>query len=226
MDKADIPPSPGILVGQERGVLWRQSTIIAPHEPGWHWSPGTANMYRRSHLQRARPMLDVVNASATDNYFMPFVHALGGSACIDIPLSAYRIHGKNRFGEIPSLSGLRTTGVAASKRSATHRRAMIKALAARARDFVATHPQSFWTLMDAPAACDGVSRQRYFTDPAIQEILADHYGELIAACGEAQTNSELRTRMGAKAFAAFLVYLRTHRQRALVETRPAAPSTR
>jgi len=193
---ANSVPADAILQRHQRELLWRQSTIIAPHELGWHWSPGSANMYKRPYLTRTRPSLKIVNDASTDNYFMPFTHALGGSACIDLPLSGYRIHGNNLHGALPSIPGLKTIRKAAALRSQTRRNDIIRELAARARDFVATHRHTFWALMNAANA--GIPRKTYFRDPAIQEILIDHFDELVAACGESQTNNALRARMGWK----------------------------
>jgi hypothetical protein len=206
-----VPDGPVVLNSGDRALLWRRSALFAANELGWHWSPGTANMYKRSALQRTRPALNVVNEAATDNYFMPFVHALGGSACVDIPLSGYRIHGQNRHGGQPSFPDLTTVSKTAASRSQTRRTDITLALASRARDFNATHGQSFWTMMDVAAAADSIARDDYFSAPAVQNILADHFAELTAACGEAKTKSELRKRMGAKAFTAFLLRLRRRR---------------
>jgi len=204
----NIETVPRLLSQPDRELLWRQSTLIAPHEHGWHWSPGTANMYKLSFLKRARPMLNVVNSTSTDNYFMPFLSALGGSACIDIPLSAYRIHGKNRYSGIPASLDLRSTSKQSAARTAADRKAVVRTLASRARDFVSTHPHTFWTVMDATPAPDGVSRHDYFNDSVVQDILVEHFDELVAACGEAQTNSELRARMGPKSHDAFMAKVR------------------
>ena len=193
-----------ILEGRERELLWQHSTVIGPHEPGWHWSPGTANMYKRHYLARCKPSRAVVGNAATDNYFMPFVHALAGSACIDLPLSAYRIHGSNVHGAQPSMPGLRTFSKAAHQRSCARRSAIVRELASRARDFVSTHGRAFWSLMDAPSVPDGVSLDTYFNDPVIQDILHDHFDEILAACGEAETREALTARMGQKGYKHFL----------------------
>ncbi|MBN9549557.1 MAG: glycosyltransferase family 2 protein [Alphaproteobacteria bacterium] len=213
MRPGDIDGVPRLLSQPDRELLWRQSTLIAPHEHGWHWSPGTANVFKRSLLERTRPVLKVINSTATDNYFMPFLSALGGSACIDIPLSAYRIHGKNRYSGMPASPGLRPASKQFAAITAAERKAMVRTLASRARDFVSTHPHTFWAVMDATPAPDGVSRHDYFNDSAVQDILAEHFDELVAACGEAQTNSELRTRMGPKGHDAFTARLRDEKAR-------------
>jgi len=189
---------------RERDLLWRQSTVIEPHDLGWHWSPGTANMYKRHYLVRCKPSRAVVSNAATDNYFMPFVHALAGSACIEIPLSAYRIHGSNSHGAQLSMPDLRTFSKAAHERSRARRGAIVRELASRAQDFVASHGRTFWTLMDAPSVPDGVPLNEYFNDPAIQDILNDHFDEILAACGEAETRKALSARMGRKGYKQFL----------------------
>ncbi|PBC09079.1 glycosyltransferase family A protein [Mesorhizobium sp. WSM3859] len=193
-----------ILERRELELLWRQSTVIEPHEPGWHWSPGTANMYKRRYLVRCKPSRAVVSNAATDNYFMPFVHALAGSACIDLPLSAYRIHGSNVHGAQISMPDLRTFSKAAHLRSRARRSAIVRELASRARDFVSTHGRAFWSLMDAPSVPDGVPLDAYFNDPVIQDILHDHLDEILAACGEAETREALTARMGQKGYKNFL----------------------
>jgi glycosyltransferase involved in cell wall biosynthesis len=203
-DSTQSKSSHMILGRQERELLWRQSTVIEPHEPGWHWSPGTANIYKRHYLVRCKPSRAVVNNAATDNYFMPFVHALAGSACIDLPLSAYRIHGSNVHGAQPSIPELRTFSKAAHQRSRARRSAIVRELAARARDFVSTHGRHFWTLTDAPSVPDGVPLREYFNDPAIQDILNEHFDEILAACGETETREALRARMGRKGYKLFL----------------------
>lgn len=70
---------------------------VSREQPKWVWSPGTANMYRRELLRLLAPLV-VHRAAAADNYYVPFVNAVAGSALIDVPLSAYRLHGRNRHG--------------------------------------------------------------------------------------------------------------------------------
>ncbi|WP_269931080.1 glycosyltransferase family A protein [Aminobacter sp. HY435] len=197
-----------ILGQDEQHLLEKQTTFIARATTGWHWSPGTANMYATSVLRKISPRFDGRPYEAsTDNYFAPFAHALGGSACIDIPLSAYRIHGNNRHGAIPTFPTLRTTTVSGHNRSIVRRREITLTLVSRADEFMQSHGDTFWTLMDAPAYPDGLGRQAYFTTPAVQQILALHYDRLSDACGRARTEQELSIRMGPKAFRSFAAQL-------------------
>lgn len=201
------------LIGlDEYQRLAQQTRHIPPSARGWHWSPGTSNMYRRSLLQRARPAYrGGPYVASTDNYFAPLLHALGGSACIDIPLSAYRIHGANRHAAMPTFQGLKTSTVSGANRSRIRRRDITLTLASRADEFVETHRQSFWSLMDAPACADGLSRRAYYTSPEVQQILATHFDKLTAACGAPETERELKERMGSSAYNAFIERLPTTR---------------
>ena len=86
--------------------LTNQVSSIAPWHVGWFWSPGSANMYRRSILSiicKGQPQRPYMRAS--DAYVNPFCQALGGSALIDQPLSFYRLHDANYFALRESLAG-------------------------------------------------------------------------------------------------------------------------
>lgn len=89
--------------------LSTRSSAIPVWHTGWFWSPGSANMYRRSILRLVmQARADGVYKRAADAYLNPLCHALGGSALIDIPLSFYRIHDDNYFSLREALAGLHT----------------------------------------------------------------------------------------------------------------------
>ena len=70
------------------------------------WGPGSSTTYRRSVIELARysrPRSDVDASSR--NFLNPLCHAFGGSALIEQPLSAYRVHGANYYNERESLTG-------------------------------------------------------------------------------------------------------------------------
>ena len=72
---------------------------------GWLWGPGSSTMYRRSVLELARySRPERTWMRAADNFLNPLCHAFGGSALIEQPLSAYRVHGANYYNERESLS--------------------------------------------------------------------------------------------------------------------------
>lgn len=196
------------LSGFDRGRLVAHTVFIPSSEGGWHWSPGTANVYSKRFLLLARPAYSGgVYVAATDNYFAPFVHALGNSACIDLPLSAYRIHGKNRHGAMSTFPTLRTATPSGFERSRVRRRDITDTLASRAVEFMQLYPDTFWSLMDSPAAADGIARSTYFTSGDVKRILARHYQVLCLACGKAKTDQELSSRMTAPHFKSFKLQL-------------------
>lgn len=65
---------------------------------GWPWSPTSGNCFRRDalHLITHNEKLASLR-SCTDCYLLRGVACLTGSALIDRPLVAYRLHGKNDF---------------------------------------------------------------------------------------------------------------------------------
>ena len=66
---------------------------------GWLWAPGSSNVFRRSIMSRA--IIDEPDGKlmrAADWHFNNVCHLLGGTALIDVPLSAYRHHGAKVVG--------------------------------------------------------------------------------------------------------------------------------
>jgi glycosyltransferase involved in cell wall biosynthesis len=93
----DSTPRLSTIDDAAHAQLSAATRIISEAGPtSWIWGPGTANMIRRSVLNLFTSDQDgAVFMRATDNYVFPLSHAIAGSAIIGVPLSAYRIHGKN-----------------------------------------------------------------------------------------------------------------------------------
>ena len=72
--------------------------LVAPLHTRWIWSPTTGNCYRRDALAlfADNPALRHLR-TGTDMYFGHAIGALCGSALIDEPVFAYRIHGGNIY---------------------------------------------------------------------------------------------------------------------------------
>ena len=86
-------------VSDEVFELIDANTLTLPwNTVGWFWGPGSSNMLRRSILRElllpneGKPIM-----RACDGHFLRLSHALTGSAIVNIPLSAYRLHGDNYF---------------------------------------------------------------------------------------------------------------------------------
>ena len=72
--------------------------VVPPLHTRWVWSPTSGNCYRRDALMMFadHPGLASLRAN-TDMYFAHAIGALCGSALIDEPVFAYRLHGGNIF---------------------------------------------------------------------------------------------------------------------------------
>lgn len=96
-------------VSQQHFQQLSARTVLVPRwASGWQWSPGTANMYRASHLRLVRRGGEARHMRAADGYFNFMCHGFGGSALIDVVLSGYRLHGENAFSNHESSPWLRS----------------------------------------------------------------------------------------------------------------------
>jgi len=71
----------------------------------WVWSPTSANCFRRDALAlfADNPALQNLR-TGTDLYFCLGINAVSGSALIDAPVAAYRLHGGNIYSQRPQLN--------------------------------------------------------------------------------------------------------------------------
>jgi uncharacterized protein (TIGR01627 family) len=165
------------------------STVPATRD-GWFWGPGTSNMYRRSILDLVRQKRrDPHYMRAVDSYLNPLCHALAGSTLIDLPLSAYRLHGSNDFAAHESVPGLRTGRAGSEALMEKERRETIEFVLARAEHFSGVVGRvRFWSIIDQLTNNPNPS---YFAHPAIQTAFAENLPSLIAIFGEKATYAEL-----------------------------------
>lgn len=94
---ADSTPRLSTIDDGARARLGEVTRIMSEAgQMSWIWGPGTANMLRSSVVNLFTSGRDgAILMRATDNYAFPLCHTIAGSAIIGLPLSAYRIHGKN-----------------------------------------------------------------------------------------------------------------------------------
>jgi hypothetical protein len=167
---------------------------ISPKQTEWVWSPGTANMYRRELLRLLAPLVEH-RVAAVDNYYVPFVNAVAGSALIDVPLSAYRLHGRNRHGAMESLHGLRSISPSGAERSATRRRDIMETLCGKVEIFGPILGEQFWEVMDVPAKIDGERLASCYDSEQVQRMLSKYCGGLREFFGEQIVRTQLEKRM-------------------------------
>ncbi len=86
-------PAPAVREGIAARVHY-----IPPLKIGWYWSPTSGICYRRDALRLFADNANLARLrTGTDLYFAFGCSGLSGSALIDEPLFAYRIHGGNIF---------------------------------------------------------------------------------------------------------------------------------
>jgi glycosyltransferase involved in cell wall biosynthesis len=167
---------------------------VSSKQTEWVWSPGTANMYRRELLRLLAPSVEH-HVAAVDNYYVPFVNAVAGSALIDIPLSAYRLHGRNRHGAAVSLSGLRSISPSGAARSVIRRRDIMETLCGKVEIFGPILGERFWEVMDVPANIDGERLTSCYESEQVQRMLSKYCGGLRDFFGDKIVRTELEKRM-------------------------------
>jgi hypothetical protein len=177
-------------------VLDKCTAWIGPEKAGWYWAPSSANVYRRSVMNLARPDIDAGNNFVYgDVYFCVFCHILASSAVIDRTLSAYRIHGESTANALPSMAQMRTAkkqAVADSKRS---RQVILRTLLSRADNLSWIIEDRYWHAVDQQSGETGEALAAYYANPEIQQIFADYLVELIGAFGNEVVTRELGGRL-------------------------------
>lgn len=82
--------------------------VDSGYKKGWAWSATSGMMFRRDALRLWERTPGLANLRySTDAFFCYGINAICGSIVIDVPLAAYRIHGKNGFAARLPLKGIR-----------------------------------------------------------------------------------------------------------------------
>ena len=168
--------------------------LVSPKQTEWVWSPGTANVYRRELLRLLAPLVEH-RVAAADNYYVPFVNAVAGSALIEVPLSAYRLHGRNRHGAMVSLHGLRSVSPSGAARSVTRRRDIMETLCGKVEIFGPILGERFWDVMDVPANIDGEDLTACYESEQVQLILSKYCRQIQDFFGDRTFRTQLEKRM-------------------------------
>lgn len=163
---------------------------------GWFWGPGSSNMFRRSILHYfllpndGKPIL-----RASDGHFLRLSHALTGSALINIPLSAYRLHGDNYFARRERLQDIfhydkkDLDGVERGiLESAEH-------LMREADRFSEIVGWRYWSMLDVAAnAAQGYMRERFYASPHARRVFMRHARAMRAIDSDERYVSEIFAR--------------------------------
>jgi glycosyltransferase involved in cell wall biosynthesis len=178
-------------------ILSAHTETIPRTLSGWHWGPGTANMFRRSMLELVRlgdGSQDYIRTA--DTHFNSMCHALAGSAVIDIPLSAYRLHGFNYFTRQESLDGLNKGTKEHRESSRANRLASAELLLTHSDAFAWLLGRDYWATFDQCAGAGKKGSRRIFKAQEAREIFGRNIGRLIHSHGQPRVAREVAWRFG------------------------------
>ena len=158
-----------------------ERTILVPKSAnGWQWSPGTANMYRASHLRLVRRGGEARYMRSADGYFNFMCHGFGGSALIDVVLSGYRLHGENAFSNHESSPWLRSGTPEYYRLAEEATLTDIDFLLANAGRYVWMLDGGFWSVLDLITRESPKRLRRFYSDPKVFEIFLANAPRLAA----------------------------------------------
>lgn len=181
-------------ISEEEYLRLHQHTATpGPSRVGWLWAPGSSNVFRRSIMNRA--IIEVPDGKlmrAADWHFNNVCHLLGGTALIDVPLSAYRHHGANFFSRAESIAGVRQGTKEYDEKSRAGTYQTLELLLRDVEGFGWQLGNRYWPAVlqaDRPTGF-----QRYYRHRDIERIFTKHVNALCAFFGEQSTFDNLRVR--------------------------------
>lgn len=178
----------------------RDSTSYVPsYDYEWRWSPGTANMWRTSLVRMTKlEKPGTVHHGSIDNQLHIFCHLMTGSALIDIPLSAYRTHGRNIFSRMESLRDTLHGNIGyLDDEALKYRVPRLVHLIENAKNFDSVSCGRFWHLFDGTARVGSIHQAKSLLETAeIENAFVKALPELMAFFGEWRTISEIMDRLG------------------------------
>ncbi len=176
-------------------------TAMVPHfRTQWVWAPGTANVYRRSVLERVLPEVRLTRPYySCDSYFIRLLHLSTGSAIINRQLSMYRNHDRNMHSAGPQLQA--TSWMRESRAEVVVREHLLvlQTYLCRADDFNRMLAgERYWSTLDLLCYIENASPREYLGRPAAREILAAAFPGLEAVFGLTTVVRRLCERMNAR----------------------------
>jgi glycosyltransferase involved in cell wall biosynthesis len=178
--------------------LLEQRTAVVPVKyDGWCWTPGTSNMYRASFIKLFQFADDfVIPNRSNDGYFKFLAWGIAPTAIIDLPLSAYRIHGRNYWSILESISGLKQFNLEYFEKSKVNYHQTLEVVLSRS---VELHwlTGNLWNLIDTMTK--GFSRERrieYYNSEPILNLFKKYAAHICDAVGERDFAIEVARRFG------------------------------
>ena len=197
----DTVPRISTISESEYDVLDKCTRWIGSEKAGWFWAPTSANVYRRSVMDLARPGEGPgVGFISGDVHFCVLCHILAGSAVIDRTLSAYRIHGESTANAFPSMAQMRTAKKSAAGNSKRNRQFILRTILARADRLSWIIEGRYWQAVDQQSGETGEALAAYYANSEIQQIFAESLIELVLAFGIEVVQKELSLRFPSEEF--------------------------
>jgi glycosyltransferase involved in cell wall biosynthesis len=177
------------------------ATAMVPHfHTRWVWAPGTANVYRRSVLDRVLPHVRLTKPYySCDSYFIRLLHLSTGSAIINRQLSMYRNHDRNMHSVGPQLQATSWMREDRAEIIVREHMLVLQTYLCRADDFnQMLAGNRYWSTLDLLCNIENASPRDYLGSPAAREILVAAFPRLEAVFGLTTVVRRLCERMTAR----------------------------
>jgi glycosyltransferase involved in cell wall biosynthesis/predicted O-methyltransferase YrrM len=166
-----------------------------PRTRGWIWSPGTANMFRRSALEWARIGDGAQKLMRpADEHFNRVCHALAGTGIINLTLSAYRIHGSNAFASHEKLEAIHTGTVQWRNFAASNTAETFEHILASKDRYIEKMGGRYFSMVTYFLDELGDFKR----DPRVKAAIGRHVVELQRLFGAQQVNQMVLSRYGSR----------------------------
>ncbi|MGO9029423.1 MAG: glycosyltransferase [Acidimicrobiales bacterium] len=173
-----------------------RSVFVYESGGGWMWGPGSSNVYRRSVLDLAHYSTpDRTWIRGADNFLNPLCHVFGGSALIDQPLSAYRLHGANYFSQRETLAGWQMGKPDTARKSLEEGSETLSVFLEKSAIYRPILEHRFWLAFDQLSAGLRGPTGYLLSTPTVLTVLSDHYQTLTQVFGEIEVHNELGARL-------------------------------
>jgi glycosyltransferase involved in cell wall biosynthesis len=166
---------------------------LSPDTRGWIWSPGTANMFRRSVLELTKMGDGGRIMRPADAHINRLSHALAGSAVLNLVLSGYRIHDGNMYATRETLAGIEQGRSSWDGHDLTI--ATLRHLLDRKEFYIDKVGKRYLDIVHYYVDSLGEAAHR----PATKALIRDHIGELRARFGRRRVDRAIRKWFGMRA---------------------------
>ena len=137
---------------------------------------------------------------AADNFLNPLCHAFGGSALIEQPLSAYRVHGANYYNERESLTGAHNASAGAVRRSLEESLETFDIFLEKTAIYWPVLRDRFWSVFDQLSGDFREPNSHLLSAPEVFRVLSERYQTLTGFFGETVVQQELRAQAHVRGF--------------------------